>query len=306
MSGKSTRTRRIIGTVCRHRQAAVATAALAGCLLAGQGQAAADTGSTQLLGHATGTLNSSNCEPGSYLDGAHIWVEDRGYTTAVQAICRNADGDRSEAEIAGSPRTGNVVDSTCATGWASGLYGRAGDVIDALGLRCTANPITADLAGGDGGAVVGPADCPAGTALSGLSVYSAGYFGAVDLYGISGTCALLYNYSGIEAPVRPDGSSVFRTGSTVPVKFAVTDNAGDPEPGISATLTFAPVTTSTTPAAWIPAAGPRTDDGNAFRYDAAGGQYVYNWSTKNIPAGRYQLRIATSYGGLYTAGLTLR
>jgi hypothetical protein len=307
MSGESTGTRQAVVAVRKHRRqkAVPAAVAMAGCLLAGQGRAAADTGVTQLLGHATGAVNSTDCAPGSYLIGARIWVESRNYTTAVQAVCRDADGYRSDAEVAGSPRNGNIIDSTCANGWAAGLYGRVGDVIDAVGLRCTANPVTAALAGGGGGDIVGPADCPAGTALSGLTVYSAGYFGATDLYGIGGSCSALYNYSGIEAPIRPDGSSVFRTGSTVPVRFAVTDSAGDPEPGLSANLSYAPVTGNVT-GTWTPATAPRTDDGNTFRYDAVAGQYIYHWSTEGIRVSRYRLRITTSYGAAYTADLTLR
>ena len=35
----------------------------------------------------------------------------------------------------------------------------------------------------------------------------------------------------------------------------------------------------------------------AFRYDATSGQYVFNWSTKGLTAGTYQLRIDLADGG---------
>jgi hypothetical protein len=36
--------------------------------------------------------------------------------------------------------------------------------------------------------------------------------------------------------------------------------------------------------------------GNTFRYDPAAQQYIYNWSTKGLTAGTYQLRISLDDG----------
>jgi hypothetical protein len=46
--------------------------------------------------------------------------------------------------------------------------------------------------------------------------------------------------------------------------------------------------------------------GNLFRYDAAEQQYIYNWSTRGMEPGTYQLFIALDDGRRYTAVLTLR
>ncbi|HEY1485099.1 MAG TPA: hypothetical protein VGF84_03280, partial [Micromonosporaceae bacterium] len=212
---RRSRPRTVPAAGLRPHRAVVGTA-LIGFLLAGQGQAVADARATTLLGHATGDLNSTDCTPGSFLVGAHVWVESRNYTTAVQAVCRDSDGDLSDADIAGSPWAPTVLDSTCSAGYAAGLYGRIGDVVDAAGLRCGGGPgVDAALAGGDGGDLVGPADCPSGAVLTGLVVHSAAYHGATDLFGISGTCTSLHNWSGVQAPVSPDGSAAFRAGSIV-------------------------------------------------------------------------------------------
>ena len=290
----------------RRRHQAVVGAALIGFLLSGQSQAVAEVRATTLLGHATGDLNSTDCTPGSFLVGAHVWVEARNYTTAVQAICRNSDGDLSDADIAGSPWAPTVLDSTCNAGYAAGLYGRVGDVVDAAGLRCGGSPgAQAALAGGDGGDLVGPADCPAGSVLTGLVVHSALYQGATDLFGISGTCTSLHNWSGVEAPVSPDGSGNFRAGSVVPVRFTATDSAGEPDPSIWAVLAYAPVTGNVA-GAYRPASGAgsagRVEE---FRYDPADGRYRFDWSTRGIAPGRYRLRVTTSYGAVQTVDLTL-
>jgi hypothetical protein len=45
--------------------------------------------------------------------------------------------------------------------------------------------------------------------------------------------------------------------------------------------------------------------GNQFRYDATSGQYVYNWSTKGLASGTYQVSIDLGDGAGRTAGLSL-
>lgn len=35
----------------------------------------------------------------------------------------------------------------------------------------------------------------------------------------------------------------------------------------------------------------QTDSGNAFRYDATTGQYIFNWSTRGLSEGTWRLRV---------------
>ena len=110
------------------------------------------------------------------------------------------------------------------------------------------------------------------------------------------------SYGGVLQPVNADGSSRFKLGSTVPVKFKLMcgttpiNNAvanlnvkrldSTPDPGFDEAISTAASTT-----------------GNLFRYDATGGQYIFNLSTKSgytsangttitsFSAGSYQLQI---------------
>jgi hypothetical protein len=34
-----------------------------------------------------------------------------------------------------------------------------------------------------------------------------------------------------------------------------------------------------------------SDGGNVFRYDAAAGQYIFNWGTKGLSEGTWQIRV---------------
>lgn len=87
-----------------------------------------------------------------------------------------------------------------------------------------------------------------------------------------------YSWSGALPPISADGSSVFKAGSTVPVKFRLT--------GAYAEITNA--------VAWLHCfaeAGSVPLSAYPFRYDPVERQYVLTWHTKGLPAGGYALRI---------------
>jgi hypothetical protein len=50
----------------------------------------------------------------------------------------------------------------------------------------------------------------------------------------------------------------------------------------------------------------RSTEAAAFRYDATNGQYVFNWSTKGLTAGTYQLRIDLADGASRTVRVSLK
>jgi hypothetical protein len=99
-----------------------------------------------------------------------------------------------------------------------------------------------------------------------------------------------YSWSGVLQPVNADGSSVFKAGSTVSVKFALTGTSA----GIStlaATLSYAKVSDGVVVTELEAVSMAAATTGNLFRYDAASGQYVFNWSTKGLTSGTYRLII---------------
>jgi hypothetical protein len=129
---------------------------------------------------------------------------------------------------------------------------------------------------------------------------------AVDNVGLSkqASCSyyVVHNYSGVLQPINggstatfTDDTSVFKQGSTVPVKFQLLGNSagitngtfylyvykvgnGDGLGDVEAVSTSAATT------------------GNLFRYDATSGQYIFNLGTKSLSAGMYELRIYLNNG----------
>ncbi len=118
---------------------------------------------------------------------------------------------------------------------------------------------------------------------------------------------VVYAYGEIRQPINADGSSVFKAGSTVPVKFRVTDFAG--QPITAATATLSTVRSYGTDGLQLDAEQEASTQGganvdNLFRPSA--GQYVYNLSTRGMAPGSYQLFIRLDDGKQYTAVFSLR
>jgi hypothetical protein len=104
------------------------------------------------------------------------------------------------------------------------------------------------------------------------------------VYVTSGTCNGDAGHAVLQ-PVNGDGTSVFKQGSTVPVKFRVCDVNGNsigPNPdGSSIVKSFA--LTNTTSGAGVTNEQPvSTTPDTAFRWDATNKQWIFNLSTKNL------------------------
>jgi hypothetical protein len=106
-------------------------------------------------------------------------------------------------------------------------------------------------------------------------------------------------------PVNADGSSVFKAGGTVPVKFALTD-ASAGITALVATLAVAKISNSIVGSDLEPVSSSPASTGNTFRYDPTGGQYHHHWGTKGLTAGSYQLRIDLGDGVSHTVTVSLK
>ena len=114
-----------------------------------------------------------------------------------------------------------------------------------------------------------------------------------------------YCWSGVLPPVNPDGTSVFKARSTIPLKFRLIDcSAGITD--LVATLSYAKVDNSVAGAVNESVSTAAATTGNQFRYDPAADQYVFNWSTKGLSAGTYRLLIDLGDGVARTVDLDLR
>ena len=116
---------------------------------------------------------------------------------------------------------------------------------------------------------------------------------------VAGTLTITYKWTGFLQPIDDPAvqvgatPSIFKAGSTVPVKFVLKNAAGALTAAQSLPQWLAPVREG-------PLAGSvdesvstePTTDGALFRYDEVSKQYIYNWKTKGMTPG-YWYRIST-------------
>lgn len=122
---------------------------------------------------------------------------------------------------------------------------------------------------------------------------------------LSATYMVAYNFSGFLAPVSL--GKPFKLGSTIPVKFQLTDANGNVVPSAVATTTIQkfsgtepvgdPIETISTSSA---------DVGNTFRYSSLENQYIYNLNTRPLSQGLWQIRVALDDGTVREAFLALK
>jgi hypothetical protein len=119
------------------------------------------------------------------------------------------------------------------------------------------------------------------------------------------TVSVVYAWSGVLQPVNADGSSVFKLGSTVPVAFQLT-GASACVTTLAATLSYSKL--SPDPPGPVNKAGSTSaaTTGNLFRYDPKSGQYIFNWGTKGLTSGKYQLQINLGDGVIHTVTVGLK
>jgi hypothetical protein len=174
----------------------------------------------------TGVITSNTavklCPSSTVVSGLNVDVEERGYVDEVALLCWYSNGTVTSGPVIGIPGitpTGFRRSSCGPAMVAVGIYGRSGDVVDAIGDRCRrpGQPaMNAPLRGGSGGARRGPFDCPEGERLIGLQGKSVSdYYGAPDVSSVTGICStsahpVVPSWTGS----GPAASSVSVTGSS--------------------------------------------------------------------------------------------
>lgn len=114
-----------------------------------------------------------------------------------------------------------------------------------------------------------------------------------------------YLFGGIQQPVNPDGSSIFKLGSTVPVKFRLTDAGASSVLGAVATIDVAKIDNSVDGTFLEAVSTAAATTGNLFR-ESGDGQYIFNLSTKNLSTGDWRLKITLNDGTIYTVRISLK
>lgn len=102
---------------------------------------------------------------------------------------------------------------------------------------------------------------------------------------------VVYAFGGILSPIKSDGSSTFKPGSTIPVKFQLKDKNGKFITNASAKLIYEKLDKAAMKAGQKLPPTSFAAVRNKFNYNMKGKLYTYNINTKGWPIGTYLLTI---------------
>ncbi len=117
---------------------------------------------------------------------------------------------------------------------------------------------------------------------------------------------IAYNFLGILPPIREDGSSVFKLGGTIPVKFRIADASGNYASTAVANITYQKITDEILGTVEEPVSISEANEGNTFRYDNINNYYIFNLGTTGMDIGTYQLNINLDDGTIKTVRISLK
>jgi hypothetical protein len=112
-------------------------------------------------------------------------------------------------------------------------------------------------------------------------------------------------WSNVLQPINADGSSIFKLGSTVPVKFQLS-GASAGITNLVARLYLQRIGPGGTGSEIEAISTSNATTGNLFRYDATSGQYIFNLATKTLSTGTYKLSIDLGDKVTRTVNITLK
>lgn len=117
---------------------------------------------------------------------------------------------------------------------------------------------------------------------------------------------VVYGFGGIQQPINNDGSSVFKAGSTIPVKFMLSDFDGQAVSTAISRISYVRITDGVAGDVTEAISTSAATLGNLFRYDVVSEQYIFNLSTKGLKSGTYELRIGLDDGTVKTVKIGLK
>ena len=118
------------------------------------------------------------------------------------------------------------------------------------------------------------------------------------------TVTVTYAWSGFLQPINQDGSSVFKLGSAIAVKFQLTGVSSGVQ-NATAKFSYVKISNKVVNGAMKSSTTAAPTTGDLFRYDGTS-QYIYNWGTKGLTAGTYQLRIDLGDGSSRAVNISLK
>src|SRR6266478_1440321 len=123
------------------------------------------------------------------------------------------------------------------------------------------------------------------------------------------TVDVVYTFTTYLMPLLNDGSALYQSGRTVPVKFHLTAADGTFVSNAVATIQMFQVLntpTGTVDMSLNTVASGSSNMGNLFRFDPTSNQYIYNLSTSGFASGTYLLRTTLNDGTTHEVNFSIK
>jgi hypothetical protein len=115
-----------------------------------------------------------------------------------------------------------------------------------------------------------------------------------------------YSFEGIIKPINSDGSSVFKFGRAIPVKFQLKDYAGNNSSIANAKLYLEKIADLGAGTFIEAVSSGNSNTDNIFRYDNKDEQYIFNLNTSNMSVGTWKLKIILDDHSEYDIKISLK
>ena len=117
---------------------------------------------------------------------------------------------------------------------------------------------------------------------------------------------IVYNFEGFAQPINANGTSIIKAGSTLPVKFKLSDVSGQNQGDAIASIIVTRLNSYVEGAVNEVIVNTTASATEFFRYDIFNQQYILNFSTKELVAGRYRLSVNLNDGECYSVEIGLK
>lgn len=112
-------------------------------------------------------------------------------------------------------------------------------------------------------------------------------------------------FSGVLQPINNDGSSIFKLGRTIPVKFRLKNSSGQSVSTAIAKMFLAKIYNGIPGPEQEAVSTSASNNGNTFRYSPSDQQYIFNLETRNLSQGTWRIRVLLDDGISYTVKISL-
>lgn len=115
-----------------------------------------------------------------------------------------------------------------------------------------------------------------------------------------------YNFGQFLQPIKTDGSSIFKLGSNVPIKFQLTDANGSYVTNAIVKLNISKITSTVLGTYLELYTTDSSTTGDVFIYETNGNKYSHKLGTKNMSIGTWIIRVDIDDGSSYAVNISLK